>query len=221
MSSLRLENVNYRYRNSERDVLSGISCVFESGILNSVIGPSGSGKTTLLSILAGLDKPSTGRVYIDGDDYSDLDLDRCRRERLSMIFQAYHLFPLLKVLENVSYTMEQNGIKKKEALQRAKEYLSMVGITAEKYKRYPANLSGGEQQRVSIARALASGAKIILADEPTGNLDVENSENVIEILRKLAHEDGYCIIIVTHNMDIAEASDKVYRMSDGRLTEQT
>jgi len=195
--------------------------VFESGILNSVIGPSGSGKTTLLSILAGLDKPSTGRVYIDGDDYSDLDLDRCRRERLSMIFQAYHLFPLLKVLENVSYTMEQNGIKKKEALQRAKEYLSMVGITAEKYKRYPANLSGGEQQRVSIARALASGAKIILADEPTGNLDVENSENVIEILRKLAHEDGYCIIIVTHNMDIAEASDKVYRMSDGRLTEQT
>jgi len=194
--------------------------VFESGILNSVIGPSGSGKTTLLSILAGLDKPSTGRVYIDGDDYSDLDLDRCRRERLSMIFQAYHLFPLLKVLENVSYTMEQNGIKKKEAMRQAKEYLSMVGITAEKHKRYPANLSGGEQQRVSIARALASGAKIILADEPTGNLDVENSENVIEILRKLAHEDGYCIIIVTHNMDIAEASDKVYRMSDGRLTEQ-
>jgi len=217
MTKLQLENVSYRYKNSERDVLSRISCEFEGGLLTSVVGTSGSGKTTLLSILAGLDKPSTGRVYIDGDDYASLDLDRCRREKISMIFQSYHLFPLLKVLENVSYTMEQNGVRKKDATARAGKYLSLVGITKEKHKRYPANLSGGEQQRVAIARALASGARIILADEPTGNLDTANSDLVIQLLKTLAHDNGYCVIIVTHNMEIAEASDKVYRMSDGIL----
>jgi putative ABC transport system ATP-binding protein len=149
-----------------------------------------------------------------------MDLDQYRRERVAMVFQAFHLFPLLTVLENVCFPMELNGISKKDAISKAKELLTSVGIEAEKHKRYPANLSGGEQQRVAIARALASGARVILADEPTGNLDKANGENVIEILQQLAHQQRYCVVVVTHNLEIAERSDKVWSMSDGVLVEQ-
>jgi len=212
---LNLENVSYSYKNSDRDVLKGISAGFEQGRLQAIVGPSGSGKTTLLSIMAGLDRPKAGVVTIDGDDLAEMDMDQYRRERISMIFQAFQLFPLLTAVENVCYPMELNGIERKKATARAKELLESVGIDEEKHKRYPANLSGGEQQRVAIARSLSSGARVILADEPTGNLDKENGEAVIGILNKLAHEDGYCVIVVTHNLEIAEACDVVFRMSDG------
>ena len=215
---LDIENVNYRYKNGERDVLKGVTAHFENGKLHSVVGPSGSGKTTLLSIMAGLDSPRSGMVAIDGEDLAEMDLDRYRRERVSMIFQAFQLFPLLTAVENVCYPMELNGMERKKAVDTAKALLGSVGIGADKYKRYPANLSGGEQQRVAIARSLASGARLILADEPTGNLDVASGEAVIGILGDLAHRDGYCIIVVTHNMDIAAASDVVFRMSDGVVT---
>lgn len=218
MSELKLENVSYRYKNGDRDVLGNISCAFEGGKLNAVVGPSGSGKTTLLSIMAGLDRPSAGKVFIDGEDLSALDLDRYRREKVSMIFQAFHLFPLLTALENVCYPMEMNGVPKEQAKKRARELLAAVGINVEMHKRYPSNLSGGEQQRVAIARALSAGSRVLLADEPTGNLDTENGKNVIEILRRLAHDEGYCVTIVTHDLDIAEASDVVYKMADGVLS---
>jgi putative ABC transport system ATP-binding protein len=212
---LNLENVCYAYKNIDRDVLKGISAEFEVGKLHAIVGPSGSGKTTLLSIMAGLDRPKSGVVIIDGDDLATMDLDQYRRERISMIFQAFQLFPLLTAIENVCYPMELIGMERKAATTHAKELLESVGIDGEKHKRYPANLSGGEQQRVAIARSLSSGAKVILADEPTGNLDKENGEAVVGILRKLAHDDGYCVIVVTHNLEIAEASDVVFRMSDG------
>lgn len=217
---LKLKNVYYRYSNGGRDVLSDVSCVLEDGLLSAVVGPSGSGKTTLLSILAGLDRPASGSVFIDGEDYAALDLDRCRRERIAMIFQAFHLFPLLTVLENVCFPMELNGAKKADAVKRAKELLAMVDIGEEKHKRYPAHLSGGEQQRVAIARALASGARVLLADEPTGNLDTANGERVMDILRRLAHEEGYCVVVVTHDMAISDASDTVLKMQDGALVGQ-
>ena len=134
-----------------------------------------------------------------------------------MIFQAFQLFPLLTVLENVCFPMEPNGVKQKEAKAKAKELLTSVGISEEQYQRYPANLSGGEQQRVAIARALSSGAGIILADEPTGNLDTANGNQVMEILLRLAHEEGRCVIVVTHDMDIAAQADEVWRMKDGAL----
>ena len=159
-------------------------------------------------------------MSIDGEDYKSLDLDRCRRERIAMIFQAFHLFPLLNVVENVCFAMELNGVAKSKAVGPAKELLEMVGIGEEKHKRYPAHLSGGEQQRVAIARALASGARVILADEPTGNLDTANGDRVMEILQRLAHEEGYCVVVVTHDMSIAEAADQVLRMKDGVLAEQ-
>jgi putative ABC transport system ATP-binding protein len=219
MTQLRLEGVSYHYKNGDRTVLNNVTCSFAGGKLNAVIGPSGSGKTTLLAIMAGLDRPSKGRVFIDGEDLAGLDLNQYRRERVSMIFQAFQLFPLLTALENVSFPMELNCFSKKEAVENAKKFLSSIGIDDEKFKRYPANLSGGEQQRVAIARSLATGARVLLADEPTGNLDKANGQKVVEILAKLTHEQHYCVIIVTHDLAIAEHSDKVWHMSDGVLTQ--
>ncbi len=220
MPELKLENVSYQYKHGDRKVVAAVNCLFEGGKLNAVVGPSGSGKTTLLSLLAGLDQPTEGCISIDGVPLSGLDLDGYRREKVSMIFQAFQLFPLLTALENVCFPMQLNGVPKKEIRQKGKDLLSSVGITEEKFKRYPANLSGGEQQRVAIARTLATGAQVLLADEPTGNLDRDNGGKVIDILAQLAHEKGYCIIIVTHDPAIAGRSDRVWHMSDGVLTEQ-
>lgn len=217
MAGLQLSDVCYRYKNSEQKVLKGITCDFKYGELNAVVGPSGSGKTTLLSILAGLDRPSEGKIFIDEDNLSELDLDTYRRERVSIIFQSFQLFPLLTVLENVSYPMENSGVPIKEAKTKAEKLLLMLGITQEKHKRYPSKLSGGEQQRVAIARALASGAKVLLADEPTGNLDRENTVHIMEILKNLAHQDGYCVIVVTHDHEVAAICDRVWKMEDGLL----
>lgn len=219
MTELTLENLIYRYKGGNSNVVDSVSCTFESGKLNAVVGPSGSGKTTLLSLMAGLDHPTQGSIYIDGEDMAGLDLDQYRRERVSMIFQAFQLFPLLTVLENVCFPMELNGLSSKDAARQARSFLEMVGIDQDKFRRYPANLSGGEQQRVAIARSLASGARVLLADEPTGNLDKANGENVVEILKQLAHGQGYCVVIVTHDPAIAEKSDKVWKMSDGLLRE--
>ena len=149
-----------------------------------------------------------------------MDMDEYRRRYVSVIFQAFHLFPLLTVLENVCFPMELNGVSEQEARERARLELERVGIAAEKHRRYPSQLSGGEQQRVAIARALSSGAQILLADEPTGNLDGENSRNIVDILTRLAHEDGYCVVIVTHDPAVAEAADTVYTMTDGVLARQ-
>ena len=220
MAELRVENVFYRYKNGDRDVLNDVTCEFKSGKVTAIVGPSGSGKTTLLSILAGLDKPKEGKVFIDEEELASLDLDQYRRERISMIFQAFHLFPLLTALENVCYPMEMNGVSRKDAEKKAKELLESVHVSEDKHKRYPSNLSGGEQQRVAIARSLSTGARVLMADEPTGNLDSANGEVVLELLKNLAHAGGYCVIIVTHNMEIAQASDLIYRMKDGVLAEE-
>ena len=216
MSILELKDVCYSY-SAEKPVLRGMNCTFECGTLYALVGKSGAGKSTLLSLMAGLDLPTEGSLQLNGSDYRSLNLDRCRRQEIAMIFQAFQLFPLLTVLENVCFPMEANGVKQKEAKAKAKELLTSVGISEEQYQRYPANLSGGEQQRVAIARALSSGAGIILADEPTGNLDTANGNQVMEILLRLAHEEGRCVIVVTHDMDIAAQADEVWRMKDGAL----
>jgi ABC-type lipoprotein export system ATPase subunit len=219
MPELKLENVSYQYKHGDRKVVNAVTCRFEGGKLNAVVGPSGCGKTTLLSLLAGLDQPIQGQIYIDDEPLVDLDLDQYRRERVSMIFQAFHLFPLLTALENVCFPMQLSGVSREVIPERGKALLESVGITEDKFKRYPANLSGGEQQRVAIARSLASGAHVLLADEPTGNLDKANGDKLVEILGQLAHERRYCVIIVTHDPSIAERCDKVWRMSDGFVTE--
>lgn len=220
MSILSLENVSYTYKHAHRAAVSEISCTFEEGNVYAIVGPSGSGKSTLLSLLAGLDLPTEGKISFDGDSLAGLNLDRYRRESISMIFQAFHLFPLLTVTENVCFPMELCGVTPKDALPRAKTLLEGVGITKEQMNRFPSKLSGGERQRVAIARSLASNAKIILGDEPTGNLDGANTQNIIDILCALAHEKGYCIIIVTHDMEVAQAADVAFRMRDGKLREE-
>ncbi len=218
MALLKVDNVTYRYKNSENAAVKSVSCEFEPGSIYAIIGPSGSGKSTLLSMLAGLDHPTEGAIYYDEKNLAEMDLDIYRREDISMIFQAFQLFPLLTVMENVCYPLELMGIETEEAKKQSVKCLERVGITEEKYKRFPSNLSGGEQQRVAIARSLASGARLILADEPTGNLDVANTGVVMEILTGLAHKDGYCVIVVTHDMEVAEAADEIYRIKDGSIT---
>ena len=217
MPVLSLNNVTYTYKNAQKAAVSEATFTFEEGKSYAIVGPSGSGKSTLLSMLAGLDMPSQGEIDFDGTDLTGIDLDRYRRECISMIFQAFHLFPLLTVIENVCFPMELNGILPKDAKPKAEKLLESVGITKEQMKRFPSKLSGGEQQRVAIARSLASGARIILADEPSGNLDIANTSNIIEILHNLAHEKGYCVIIVTHDLEVAETADVVLRMKDGEL----
>ena len=219
MPILNLENISYRYKNAQGTAVSGITYAFEEGKVYAIVGPSGSGKSTLLSLLAGLDSPTEGGVFFQGESLAGMDLDRYRRESVSMIFQAFHLFPLLTVMENVCFPLELRKVAPKDAKPYAASLLEGVGITKEQMGRFPSKLSGGEQQRVAIARSLASGARVILGDEPTGNLDGANTQNIIDILGSLAHEKGYCVIIVTHDTEVAEAADVALRMKDGELGE--
>lgn len=217
MAHLELKEVYYRYKGSNTDVLQDINCSFKEGTLNAIVGPSGSGKTTLLSIMAGLDRPTQGEIYFDGKILSDMNLDHYRRDHISMIFQAFQLFSLLTAVENVSFPLEYKGVPKTKAVAESKTVLDSLGIVDDKQHRYPSNLSGGEQQRVAIVRTLATGAKIILADEPTGNLDDENTQRIMMILQSLAKEQGFCTIIVTHDMEIAKACDNIWNIHDGRI----
>jgi putative ABC transport system ATP-binding protein len=220
MTVLELKNASYTYKSATTPAVKNASCEFETGKLYAVVGPSGSGKSTLLSMMAGLDLATDGEILFGGESLAKLDLDRYRRESIAMIFQAFQLFPLLTILENVCYPMELCGVSPADAKPRAAELLESVGITKEQMKRFPSKLSGGEQQRVAIARSLAAGAKTILADEPTGNLDVANTENVMEILKKLAHDEGYLVIVVTHDLEVAQMADVKFEMRDGVMTEK-
>lgn len=218
MSVLTLRNVSYAYPKTELQVVQNANFTFENGYTYAIVGPSGSGKSTLLSLMAGLDIPTSGDVLLCGEKSTkDLDLDYYRSHNVSIIFQSFCLIPLLTVIENVCLPMEINGMDKNLAQLTAKEFLSKVGINENLHQRFPGKLSGGEQQRVAIARSVASGAEILLADEPTGNLDVENTNMIMNILNKIAHEEKRCVIIVTHDLEIAEGADIVLKMKGGQL----
>ena len=213
-------NVSYIYQTKyqKTKALSEVSCSFDRGKVYAITGKSGSGKSTFLSLLAGLDVPTEGKLNIGGEDMRKMNRDEYRLNRASVIYQAFHLFPLLTVMENVMFPMELKHISAKEARGRAEEYLKKVGLPETLYQKMPSMISGGEQQRVAIARAIASGGEIILADEPTGNLDSQNEKVIVELLCRLAHEDNYAVIVVTHNEAVAAAADVVYGMSDGVLS---
>ena len=219
MSILTANEVVYEYRNAYQTVraVNGVSCEFEQGLVYAIVGSSGSGKTTFLSLLAGLDVPTSGTIALDGQSTAELDRDEYRLNHVSVIYQNFNLFQHLTVLENAAYPLYVRKVGGKEADAVAREKLLQVGLKEDQFKRLPNMLSGGEQQRVAIARALASGSEIILADEPTGNLDSTNSQNIVEILRQLAHENDRCVIIVTHDPAVAEAADVVLNMKDGKL----
>ncbi|MBO5797059.1 MAG: ABC transporter ATP-binding protein [Clostridia bacterium] len=219
MAILEVKDVTFSYRSryQEVEVLKGVSYAFEQGKLYALVGKSGSGKSTLLSLMAGLELPEKGEICFEGTATGEMDLNRYRREKTAVIYQSFRLFPLLTAEENVTYPMELRGIKGKEARQKAKELIQKVDLPPSVADRFPGMLSGGEQQRVAIARAISMDTKLLLADEPTGNLDVENSGRIIDLLAELAHRDNYCVIVVTHDMDIAAKADEVLRMRDGRL----
>lgn len=219
MNCLQANEVVYAYQNKYQLVqaLSGVSADFAQGQLYAIIGASGSGKTTFLSLLAGLDVPTSGSITWNGTSTAELDRDAYRLEHVSVIYQDFNLFSHLTVLENAAYPLYARKMSKKEGDALAKEKLLALGLKEEQLGRFPNMLSGGEQQRVAIARSLAAGSEIILADEPTGNLDSENSRSIIESLRRLAKEENRCVIVVTHDPVVAEAADVVLRMQDGKF----
>ena len=216
---LELKNVRYSYKSRYQtvEVLKDVSCRFENGHIYGIIGKSGCGKSTVLSLMAGLLLPQAGSVLLDGVDTRTVNLETYRREKVSVIYQSFRLLPLLTVEENVMYLMELRGIARGEAKRRAGAYLRQVDLPESCWRRFPVTLSGGEQQRAAIARALGSESRLLLADEPTGNLDDENSRQIIRILKNLARERDYCVVIVTHDMDVMDELDEIYRMRDGRL----
>ena len=215
--SISLKNVSYSYKGKFQTVkaVDGVSYEFEPGKCYAIIGKSGSGKTTLLSLMAGLDLPTEGEIIVDGKSTKEWDRNQMRRDAVSVIYQNYNLFPLLTVQENIQYPLDLKKMSRKESVALAREVRERVELPANYDKRLPSHLSGGEQQRVAIARTLAQGSKIILADEPTGNLDSTNTRNIVEILRNLAHDDGCTVIIVTHDPAVAEHADAVLQMKDG------
>ena len=220
MSILTAKDVTYTYRTRYQTVhaLNGVSCEFELGEMAALVGRSGSGKTTLLSLLAGLDLPDTGEVLYGGSPTAQLDRDKYRRQEVAVVYQAFHLFPLLTALENVTYPMELSGVKGKAAREKARQLLELVGLPQTIAGQFPKMMSGGEQQRVAIARALAAGSRVILADEPTGSLDSDNGRMIVETLQRLAHQEERCVIVVTHDPKVAEAADIRLHMQDGKLS---
>lgn len=217
---LKLENVGYTYQSKYQmvEAVKDISYVFEEGKLYAIVGESGCGKSTLVSLLGGLDLPTKGKIFVGDKTTISLDLDIYRRDVATIVYQNFNLLPLLTAAENVAFPMELKGVPGKVAKKRAKELLLSVGIKQEKQQQFPKMMSGGEQQRVAIARALASQGKVLLADEPTGNLDSENERVIVELLNKLAHEQQYIVIVVTHNQLVAQSADEVLCMKDGMLT---
>ena len=217
MAELILKEVFYRYPGTKTDVLKGVDAVFPEGTVTAVMGRSGAGKSTMLYLLAGLDVPTGGTILYDGRELKRAMLDGYRRTEVATIAQNYLLFPTRTALENVLYPLELAKVEKNAALQEAKQHLHSVGIPEELHHRLPSRLSGGEQQRVAIARALASHSNVIAADEPTGNLDEENADAVMALLKKLAHEEGKTVIVVTHDRLLAEEADRCYRIKRGKI----
>ena len=215
--AIELKNVSYSYEGKYQTVkaVNDVSFDFQPGTLYAIVGSSGSGKTTLLSLMAGLDLPTEGEIIVEGKSTKEWDRNQLRRECVSVIYQNYNLFPLLTVSENIQYPLKLRKMEKARAKALAKEMRGRVELPETYDNRLPKQLSGGEQQRVAIARTLAQGCKIILADEPTGNLDSVNTQNIVEILKKLAHEEGCTVIIVTHDSAVAEEADAVLKMKDG------
>lgn len=221
MITLTANNISYTYKTKHQAVqaLQEVSFTASSGEFCVLIGKSGSGKTTLLSLLAGLDMPTEGSILINGNELFSMDIDLYRRNQMSLIYQNYNLFPLMTVQENVAYPLLLNQVPLNAAMTRAAETLDRVGLGTNYLKRLPSMLSGGEQQRVAIARSIANRTELVLADEPTGNLDAENSEKIVELLKELAHKENCCVVVVTHDLEMTKLADRVFTMKSGILTE--
>ncbi|PFJ96055.1 ABC transporter [Bacillus cereus] len=219
---LQFKNINYHYEsnNKRTTILQNVNFSFQTGSFYTILGPSGSGKTTTLSLASGLDIPKSGYVLYKGTDIRKIGLDSYRNQYVSIIFQSYNLITYMTALQNVITAMEITGVDVKDKKIRALDLLKKVGLTEIEAKRNVLQLSGGQQQRVAIARALSCNVDLLIADEPTGNLDQETSMEIIELFKELAHKENKCIIVVTHSQDVAKQSDKAVYLKKQNLAVQ-
>lgn len=205
---LEVSNLSYWYDNADQPLFSDLNLTFENGRSYAIVGQSGSGKTTFLSLIAGLDIPKKGVVKLDGHDVQRIGLTNYRKRDVSIVFQAYNLVTYMSALENVLTAMAITDSTHKGDKQYAGELLQKLGLTQQQMTQKVNRLSGGQQQRVAIARAMAVDANLVVADEPTGNLDEANTKEVVALFQQLAHEQNKCVIIVTHEMDVADECDE-------------
>ncbi len=220
---LHCQSLGQTYRSGGRDltVLKDITFRIDPGEFLAILGPSGSGKTTLLGLLAGLDRPTTGAVYLDGQELGTLSEDeraRIRAEKIGFVFQSFQLIPTLTAQENVQVPLELQG--QADAAPRARELLGRVGLTGREHH-YPSQLSGGEQQRVAVARGFSIRPKVLFADEPTGNLDANTGATIIELMVNLNHDLGTTLVLVTHDLDLAARAHRTIRLADGQIVADT
>lgn len=221
---LKVEKISKVFNSGDTKVnaVKDVSFTVPEGQFASIIGPSGSGKSTLLSILGALEKPTSGSIEVNDKDITKLHdhaLIKYRGQKIGFIFQNYNLVPNLTAIENVMLPMEFAKVPKKQRLERAKQLLTQVGLADDQQQRKPGRLSGGQQQRVAIARALANKPKLILADEPTGNLDSQTGKMIFDLLHNLAKTEQTTILAVTHDLSIAGKTDKTFQLKDGELQE--
>jgi putative ABC transport system ATP-binding protein len=223
MALLRLEGIDKSYRQGEVEVraLQQVDLQLMEGEFAALVGPSGSGKTTLLNIIGGLDAPSGGSVQLNGTDLTALDesaLSDFRLFQIGFIFQAYNLVPVLSALENVELVMVLQGRRDRQQRAKAEHYLQLVGLHKLMHRR-PSALSGGQQQRVAVARALAAGPRLVLADEPTANLDSDNAGALLDIMHRLSHEEKTTFLFSTHDPRVMERAERIITLRDGRLVD--
>lgn len=212
MSILSLHNISYSYGKGPK-VLKDLSYKFEKGKVYAIVGRSGAGKTTLLSLLSGLASPTEGNILFDGQDIQKIDRYKYRSYYVGVVFQQFNLLPHLTAVENVELSIRASGKKIKDKRQLASDLLQKVELDPSLAKRRILKLSGGEQQRVAIARALSYDPEILLADEPTGNLDLATQDGIMNIFTHLAHDEDKCVIIVSHSPEVAKAADEVYELA--------
>ena len=216
MTILETKDLFFTYPDgdSRKIILNEVNVSFDKGKFYTILGASGSGKTTFLSLIAALDKPEKGEILFNGEDIADIGLEKYRRNNIGIVFQSYNLIPYMNGLENVMVAMSITDNKIEGNMkEKALEILESVGIDGSKATRRINRLSGGEQQRVAIARAISTNVEVIVADEPTGNLDGKTSETIIELFKELAHQRDKCVIMVTHSEKIAEQSDVILKLN--------
>lgn len=210
---LKIKDLGYWYDRQENSLFEHVNLNFDSGTSYAIVGQSGSGKTTFLSLLAGLDKPRAGQIEMNGEPINQIGLTAYRRSHVAIVFQSYNLLTYMSPLNNLLTAMAITNAKHRGDKAYAIEMLHRLGLTDDQIKKNVQRLSGGQQQRVAIARTMVCDAKLVVADEPTGNLDEANTKDVIEQFQKIAHEQQKCVIIVTHEPDVAATCDHAYRLA--------
>lgn len=220
---LQIKNASYRYSDAAPNdyALRNVSFNFETGKMYAIRGRSGTGKTTLLSLISGLERCTEGEILFDGKSLNKMNLDRYRNHDIGIVFQSYNLLPFMTTSENIILSMDINGLKVKNKKAKALELMAKVGLKENYANRKVLRLSGGEQQRVAIARSLSYNPKMIIADEPTGNLDKQTEAEILEIFKKLAHEENKCVIIVTHSQNVCDSVDQIYDLKKGKEKEES